>query len=186
MYVRACRINVCVYKSLRIICIPISHYTLTQLSVIPTVYIDTIIGLLILFKLNSVKAIKKKFVKYIQQLFNLYRAIHQLEHAIEIFNEYSKKDFHIANVLMFCKMTINRKWITHYQNNQPSTAVKILIAYYSRAVTGDSDGKIGGKSSTHPDPKNLLSNTCNNCKAVSRTEDRGQPVFIMLNITPSA
>lgn len=49
---------------------------------------------------------------------------------------------------------------------------------YSRVVTGESDGNVGGKSSTHPDPKNLLSNTCNNCKAVSRTDDRGQPVFI--------
>jgi len=48
-------------------------------------------------------------------------------------------------------------------------------------VTGDSDGNVGGKSSTHPDPKNLLSNICNNCKAVSRTDGRGQPVFI--NVT---
>lgn len=52
---------------------------------------------------------------------------------------------------------------------------------YSRAVTGDSDGNIGGKSSTHPEPKNLLSSICNNCRAVSRTDDRGQPVFI--NVT---
>lgn len=48
-------------------------------------------------------------------------------------------------------------------------------------MTGESDGNVGGKSSTHPDPKNLLSRTCNNCKAVSRTDDRGQPVFI--NVT---